>query len=207
MAKFALSEYFPIQSALNEDLDGEQLGHKENKSMDIEELEPIPISQVLDRSVCHERGEVNCFYHCWTILLDCCEGFLACSTKSVCSFFNHLCLHFWVALGRLPYSTADMQPSILKSMQTSHHLMLKGQYPQCWTLKGWIFSYVSSLLMPWRTAFSSLKPDIRLWQGWSSKNGCRRYRRLNNFIGKSVNFSSSITAITTSWILHHFLWI
>lgn len=65
MAKFGLSEYLPIQSALNEDLEDEQLqpSREENESMDIDEIGPIPISQVLDRSVCRERGEVSISFY------------------------------------------------------------------------------------------------------------------------------------------------
>ncbi|KAE9399999.1 hypothetical protein BT96DRAFT_673281 [Gymnopus androsaceus JB14] len=63
MEKFGLSEYLPIQSALNENLESEEPEQscEENGSMDIDEPEPIPISQVLDRSVCREKGEV--FWH------------------------------------------------------------------------------------------------------------------------------------------------
>ncbi|KAE9384754.1 hypothetical protein BT96DRAFT_950338 [Gymnopus androsaceus JB14] len=58
MVKFGLSEYLPIQSALNEDIELREQGRINENEMDTNGLEPIPISRILDQSLCHEKNQV-----------------------------------------------------------------------------------------------------------------------------------------------------
>lgn len=63
MAKFGLSEYLPIRSALIENgVGSDQDECMDNRMMDMDiderDTEPITISRVLDRKVCCEQGKV-----------------------------------------------------------------------------------------------------------------------------------------------------